>query len=170
VHVGVTSGFRTVFKRHLELLKFCWWSLVYSSPKVTIGAYQMHGMNTATKKIRESFVGVAKELGSSSRHVSVSSLRECRIPCFSLILVAVVFSFHFFFKPRFFWFVVAGPPRIADVVEPVVANVGDTIRLPCPIDGEPAPFFEWFKVNFESSDHFLNQEKRCDSKVAFPEL
>ncbi|CAG0915669.1 unnamed protein product [Notodromas monacha] len=37
------------------------------------------------------------------------------------------------------------PPRISDVVEPIVANAGETLKLPCPVDGEPYPMFEWFK-------------------------
>ena len=27
-----------------------------------------------------------------------------------------------------------------------IGNLGDTLRLQCPIDGYPAPFFEWKKV------------------------
>ena len=42
--------------------------------------------------------------------------------------------------------VISGPPMAKERVSFKIGNLGDTLRLQCPIDGYPAPFFEWKKV------------------------
>ncbi len=42
----------------------------------------------------------------------------------------------------------SGPPQAKDKVVRKIGNVGDNLRLQCPIVGYPTPFFEWKKVGF----------------------
>ena len=69
-----------------------------------------------------------------------------------------------------------GPPRLTGKSDPVTEDVGKSVKLVCPADGDSPLMFEWFKVrvhllslgtNTSGSDYrvytcgFLGQEDRA---------
>ena len=57
---------------------------------------------------------------------------------------AAVYCFHAFSFPS----PVAGPPETsADYLDRYVAQEDDTVKLLCPIAGNPKPIIEWYQVS-----------------------
>ena len=65
----------------------------------------------------------------------------------------------------FLFVLFAGPPEAtADYLDRYVAQEGDTVKLLCPIVGNPKPIIEWYQVCFIQDLLDLDKKKKREAR------
>ena len=64
---------------------------------------------------------------------------------------------------RLFFSFFSGPPRASVTALTEKVDVGQTVKLTCPIQGTPTPMFEWFKVKHTNLS--FNLTCNCKSHI-----